>query len=79
MLESLVPFQHMLQAALAPLLAPAQHGAGGAAASLPLLLKLLARMKATEDSAVRGAFALGVFGRGRALKVVAILRVLWGV
>ncbi|GBF94053.1 hypothetical protein Rsub_07321 [Raphidocelis subcapitata] len=49
--EALVPFQHMLQAALAPLLAPAQSGAGEAAASLPLVLKMLQRIRATEDAA----------------------------
>jgi hypothetical protein len=71
MAKALAPFQHMLQAALAPLLAPAQAGAGAPAASLPLLLKMLARMKGTEDSAVRrwrgllrGGVGAGVLQRG---------------
>jgi len=42
----------MLQAMLAPLLAPSQQGVGEPAASLPLLIKLLTRMKATEENTV---------------------------
>lgn len=65
MSEALVPFQHMLQAVITALLAPApQLGtavAGEPAASLPLLLKMLASMRGTEDNvAVRGGGADGM-------------------
>jgi hypothetical protein len=48
----------MLQVVLAPLLAPAHPGegagaAGGPAAALPLLLKVLQRIMGTEDRTVR--------------------------
>lgn len=55
LVEALEPFQAMLQTGLAPLLAPAPGpvagAAGGPAASLPLLLKMLKHLKATEDAA----------------------------
>lgn len=54
LLEALAPFQAMLQAGVAPLLAPGGPGGGAPAAALGLVLKVLRRLRFTRDAAVRG-------------------------